>query len=180
MTAQHARQTRTIPTPGMPAAAAPAAPQPVLSARPAPAEYAQYAGGDAGAYGGHPANPYEDAGEAAAPPTASIEPPPPPAAPALPPNTIALRKPLKVQGETVTHLTFRKPGVRDIRICGYPMRNMVGPDGRVNGVDQVPDVVARYIALLAEGMRMPPSVVDTMDVDDFDDASAVIVRFFMG
>lgn len=158
------QQPVRVPTPGLPArpaqSAQPAA-DPTLGVRPAPAEYAQMAGG---------APEFEPEPQAAyqAPPAVDI-----------PPHTVVLDHPVSAHGEEVRHVRFRKPTTKDLRIAGYPMRNVLGADGRVTAIEELPDVVAKYVSLLSEP-PLPPSSVNSMDIDDFSKCSGAVLAFFLG
>jgi len=73
---------------------------------------------------------------------------------------------------------FRKPTTKDLRKCGYPMRNVVNVGGNVSGIDEIPDIVARYITVLSDP-PLPPSTVDQFELEDFSRCSAVIIGFFL-
>lgn len=82
-------------------------------------------------------------------------------------------------GEPVRAIRFREPTTADLRRIGYPLRNVLGPDGRVTGIDELPDRVARYITDLSEP-KVLPSTIDKFSLDDFSRCSGIIIGFFLG
>lgn len=79
----------------------------------------------------------------------------------------------------VRTVRLRKPTTRDLRRCGYPMRNAVNAAGMPVALEELPDVVARYVTALSDP-PLPPSTVDQLDLDDFGKCSAVVLGFFLG
>jgi len=102
----------------------------------------------------------------------------PPALSTSGPNTVKLSRAYKAHDVDVQVVTFRKYTVKELRKVGYPLRNVFGPDGMPAGLDELPDVVARYMSVLSEP-PLPPSTIDAMDVDDFALCSRAILLFFV-
>lgn len=84
---------------------------------------------------------------------------------------VPLSKPIEAHGESMTELTLREPGGKDIRTFGVPYR-IGAEDGSVI-IDAAS--VHRYIAGLA---GLPPSAVDTMVPADWTAAMAAVLGFF--
>jgi len=93
--------------------------------------------------------------------------------------TVALSRAYRAHDVSVRQVTFRKPTTADLRRCGYPMRNVLGRDGRVNAIDELPDVVGNYINLLSDP-PLPPSTVNELSLEDFSKCSEAVLGFFIG
>jgi hypothetical protein len=95
------------------------------------------------------------------------------------PNEVLLSKPYKAHGSDVQHLTFREPTVPEIRRLGYPFRTGLNAQGVPSALEEIPDVVGNYIALLAKP-PLPPSTVNQMTPADFSRCSGAVLSFFLG
>jgi hypothetical protein len=105
---------------------------------------------------------------------------PPPAAPqaVASENSVVLSRAYRAHGEDVRVVAFRKPTTGDLRKCGYPLRNVITPGVGVTAIEELPDTVAKYIALLSVP-QLPPSTINDLDLDDFSKCSGVILGFFI-
>lgn len=95
------------------------------------------------------------------------------------PALVVLSRAYEAHDLSVQAVRFRKPTTKDLRKCGYPMRNALNVAGSAVGIDELPDVVAKYVTLLSDP-PLPPSTVDQFELDDFSKCSAVILGFFLG
>lgn len=92
--------------------------------------------------------------------------------------TVKLSKLYRAHDLEVGHVRFREPVTREIRKAGYPLRGIVGPDGRPQSYEILADVVAKYIMLLSDP-PLPESTVNEFTVTDLNACSAVITDFFL-
>jgi hypothetical protein len=113
----------------------------------------------------------------AAPP--APRPAPPAAAAAAGGPVVTLTRPYQAHDVDVQSVRFRKPTTKDLRKCGYPMRNATNANGVPVAMEELPDVVARYVSALSDP-PLPPSTVDQFELEDFSRCSAVILGFFLG
>lgn len=86
---------------------------------------------------------------------------------------VPLLKPIEAHGKTITELTLRKPGGKEMRLCGVPYRFGVDGHGQVMIIDAA--VVARFISMLG---NVPPSTVDRLEVEDWQAAMDGVMSFF--
>jgi hypothetical protein len=94
------------------------------------------------------------------------------------PNVVGLSKPYLAFGEPVHRVRLRKPIARDVKKCGYPIRPVFSDDGlTMKGYEILPDVVMKYIPLLADP-PLTPATVDQLEIVDLNAFSTVINRFF--
>lgn len=82
-------------------------------------------------------------------------------------------------GEPVRSIKLRRPTTLELRKCGYPMRSLINPNTQeMDGLDFKPDAIAKYIQLLSSP-PLPPSTIDTIELDDFELCSKAVVSFFL-
>jgi len=96
----------------------------------------------------------------------------------VPDDVVVLSRAYMAFGEPVTRLKLRRPVTKDIRVCGNPLKPVLGPDGTIVDLEIKWDVIARYIPLLAEP-KMTDGDVDKFEYIDLDACAAVISRFFV-
>jgi hypothetical protein len=156
------------------------APQPVMRQapqgyQPQPAQPQSYA--QAPAAQQHAAVPaYAPVAQYPAPTPASSPAPPEPSPDDA--NVVVLSKAYQAHGEMVQRVRIKRHTVKQLRMLGYPIRNVVGPMGTIVALEELPDVVAKWIVALSDP-PLPPSTVDSMDMDDFATCSqAVLGHFF--
>lgn len=80
--------------------------------------------------------------------------------------------------DDVRRIKLRRPTTADLRKCGYPMRTMLDHSGRPCAVEELPDVIGRYVALLSDP-PLPQSTVNELTLEDFSRLSTCVVGFFM-
>jgi len=83
--------------------------------------------------------------------------------------TIRLSAPITAHAREISEVTLRRPKGKDIVACGYPLQL-----GEGAAVPQA-GAIAKYIARLG---GIPPSSVDQIAPEDFNEAMGVIVGFF--
>lgn len=94
------------------------------------------------------------------------------------PLTVHFSRPYKAHGDDVQSITFRKVTPGDLRKVGYPIRNIITPGQGVTALEEVPEVICKYITILATP-ALPPSTVNALDMDDFTKCRDVIMSFFL-
>lgn len=87
-------------------------------------------------------------------------------------DTVWLAVPITAYGDSVDHLTFRRPNGKDFRACGIPMK--FGAQGETI-IDT--NSLMRLIERLA---NVPASAVDELDFEDLMAAQAAVVGFSRG
>lgn len=144
-------------------------PEPEFSARPLE-EYADEAHED---YDAEPPAPTP-----AAPPRRQPAPPAPAVGAGDDENVVVFSRAYQAHGEDVRRVKFREPVTREIRKAGYPLRAVIGPDGRPNSYEILADVVAKYVTMLSDP-PLPPSTVDQLTIADLNACASVINDFFL-
>lgn len=85
-------------------------------------------------------------------------------------TVIELAEPIDAYGEAVNRITLRRPTVRDIRECGYPVR--FDEEGVM---EPIPVAIARYVKTLGD---LPMGSVDQMVPSDFNQCMKAVMSFF--
>lgn len=145
------------------------------------AEYSgpQYAQPSMRPVGSQPAAPTYDAGAdpwgKSAAPSASAA-----VTPAASEGVVNFSRPYMAHGEEVRRIKLRRPSALDLRRCGYPMRAVLNPETQMmEGLDFVPANITKMIVALSSP-SLPPSTVDSFDLDDYEKCSKVVCGFFTG
>ncbi len=76
-------------------------------------------------------------------------------------ETVALQYPLEVEGQTVSHITLRRPKARDLK----HMETAKGGE------------IAKSIGLIANLAELPPAAIDDLDASDFQALSELVASF---
>ena len=85
-----------------------------------------------------------------------------------------LQEPIEHGGKTIEELTIRPPTTAEIRkVGGFPYKTDFSKEGEPD-IDT--DRAAKFLSICA---GIPPSVVDKMDIGDFQAACTTIYSFFM-
>jgi len=98
-----------------------------------------------------------------------------PAAPEKTEVTVALRKPIQANGETVTSLTFREPTAADIERCGNP----VSIDFFSGESPRLSFDAAAMTKMMSTLAAIPPSSVRSMNTRDWNSAAWALTPFFL-
>lgn len=85
---------------------------------------------------------------------------------------IPLTAPVEHGSERITQLTLRQPVGKDLRTCGVPYKLTPDQEIVIEG-----HAMHRMIAALAE---VPPSVIDRIAAEDWQEASLAVLGFIMG
>lgn len=102
-------------------------------------------------------------------------------APIVPPlgeNEVVFSRSYKAHDADVRRVRFREPNTGDLRKAGFPLRNVVTPGVGITAIEELPDVVCKYICALSDP-PLPPSTVNALDLDDFARCQQVIMGFFL-
>nr|DAP38470.1 MAG TPA: tail assembly chaperone protein [Caudoviricetes sp.] len=89
------------------------------------------------------------------------------------PVKFKLCQPIEHGDKTIDELTIRFPTTKEIRkVGGFPYKT----DSQYEEAEIDTEKAARYLSICAD---IPPSVVDKMDIGDFQNACFIINGFFM-
>lgn len=86
-----------------------------------------------------------------------------------------LHEPIQHGGQMINELDIRPPTTAEIRkVGGFPYKTDFLTKGGEPDIDT--DRAAKFLSICA---RIPPSVIDKMDIGDFQAACVTIYSFFM-